>query len=489
MEAGFGFDFGGISVHADEDATRLADALSARAYTVGSHIVFGRGEYAPQTDAGRRLLLHELAHAVQQRAADAAVSRVTLGEEQGAAEREAEHAAGRVGAGLALSAPLGQAPLQVQRKPKQKPEFKEGQQVELTLSGLNMAQGLGGTRQGNILAARLTRGDILELGKPHPQGGGEVFYATVVKAVAGKYTGRVGVVRTDWIKPATTPATKAAGKQPAPKTAPRKVYEPSDDLLEFDLDTEGPGITLTTPKKPAPKVTSVVEEYIKLVQATQPLNELLQKELGANPGDALAAAAWVYAMRREIIQAADGTGPLGIPPELLAAIVAMEMVNRGDSMAAEILVAQLFWLGDHSIGITQMKLSTAAMQQGILPWITAKSGSEDDRDTAGDKVESHFDALQDSVKEQLLETLADPAQALAVTAPYLARLKNRSNRFPALKAGQLADGLHGDLAAIIATEYHLGPTDTPRDKAKPDSYGNAVGMFASDARLKQVLRK
>lgn len=45
-----------------------ARLLGARAYTVGSDLVFEAGEYAPGTAEGRRLLAHELAHVVQQRA-------------------------------------------------------------------------------------------------------------------------------------------------------------------------------------------------------------------------------------------------------------------------------------------------------------------------------------------------------------------------------------------------------------------------------------
>jgi len=40
--------------------------VDARAYTVGRHIVFGEGQYAPGTSSGRRLLAHELTHVVQQ---------------------------------------------------------------------------------------------------------------------------------------------------------------------------------------------------------------------------------------------------------------------------------------------------------------------------------------------------------------------------------------------------------------------------------------
>ena len=69
MESRFGHDFSRVRVHTDADAARAADAVRARAYTVGRDIVFGRGEYAPASAEGRRLLAHELTHVVQQRAA------------------------------------------------------------------------------------------------------------------------------------------------------------------------------------------------------------------------------------------------------------------------------------------------------------------------------------------------------------------------------------------------------------------------------------
>ena len=66
MESRFGHDFSKVTVHTDALASDAASALAARAFTVGSDIVFGPGEYAPQTDSGRWLLSHELTHVVQQ---------------------------------------------------------------------------------------------------------------------------------------------------------------------------------------------------------------------------------------------------------------------------------------------------------------------------------------------------------------------------------------------------------------------------------------
>jgi hypothetical protein len=71
MEARFGHDFSAVRVHADAAAARSAEAVDALAYTVGPHVVFGAGRYAPHSPQGRRLLAHELTHVVQQSAAGA----------------------------------------------------------------------------------------------------------------------------------------------------------------------------------------------------------------------------------------------------------------------------------------------------------------------------------------------------------------------------------------------------------------------------------
>jgi hypothetical protein len=63
-----GLALSNVRVHTDERAARSARAVDALAYTSGRHIVFGRGQYAPETDSGRRLLGHELVHVAQQAA-------------------------------------------------------------------------------------------------------------------------------------------------------------------------------------------------------------------------------------------------------------------------------------------------------------------------------------------------------------------------------------------------------------------------------------
>lgn len=66
FEPRFGADFSRVRLHADPQAADTASSLSARAFTVGPDIAFAAGQYAPDSDSGRRLLAHELTHVVQQ---------------------------------------------------------------------------------------------------------------------------------------------------------------------------------------------------------------------------------------------------------------------------------------------------------------------------------------------------------------------------------------------------------------------------------------
>jgi len=66
MELQLGHNFSRVRIHNDSRSSVVADSLNARAFTVGSDVVFARGEYAPQSVGGKKLLAHELTHVVQQ---------------------------------------------------------------------------------------------------------------------------------------------------------------------------------------------------------------------------------------------------------------------------------------------------------------------------------------------------------------------------------------------------------------------------------------
>lgn len=68
MESRFGHDFSQVRVHTGPRTDDATAAIGARAFTMNRDIVFGTGEYTPQTLSGRQLLAHELTHVVQQRA-------------------------------------------------------------------------------------------------------------------------------------------------------------------------------------------------------------------------------------------------------------------------------------------------------------------------------------------------------------------------------------------------------------------------------------
>lgn len=74
MEPRFGHDFSQVRIHRDAMAERSAREVGALAYTTGNDLVFDERSYAPGTDAGRKLIAHELAHVVQQRASSSSLS-------------------------------------------------------------------------------------------------------------------------------------------------------------------------------------------------------------------------------------------------------------------------------------------------------------------------------------------------------------------------------------------------------------------------------
>ncbi len=117
MEARFGHDFSRVRVHADGKAAVSAQAVNARAFTVGRDVVFGPGEYAPGSQEGQRLLAHELAHVVQQdrSGAGAPSQGLRIGSPSSPAEQEARQSAAHILAGGTAAPEASVAPGTVQR--------------------------------------------------------------------------------------------------------------------------------------------------------------------------------------------------------------------------------------------------------------------------------------------------------------------------------------------------------------------------------------
>ncbi|WP_081838957.1 eCIS core domain-containing protein [Thermogemmatispora carboxidivorans] len=147
MEPRFGHDFGQVRIHVDEWAAQAAQALNARAYTVGQDIFFGQGEYAPQTNEGRHLLAHELTHTLQQQGASGGVQGVS--ERGESSEQEARRMAqevvaapGPVGAPRAVSR-LG-APLIQREAHATEPDAPQPEMTALDVTGSYEALDPGG---------------------------------------------------------------------------------------------------------------------------------------------------------------------------------------------------------------------------------------------------------------------------------------------------------------------------------------------------------
>ncbi|WP_266168803.1 eCIS core domain-containing protein [Dyella subtropica] len=117
FEPRFGYDFSRVRIHADGASADAARAVQARAYTVGSDIVFGSGAFAPSTGQGMHLLAHELVHVVQQSGAAMhqapSIQRSAMATESPVADPPVEesHAAGSGGTAPPPAAHAGPSPI------------------------------------------------------------------------------------------------------------------------------------------------------------------------------------------------------------------------------------------------------------------------------------------------------------------------------------------------------------------------------------------
>lgn len=67
MNCIFGADFSKVKIHHDKESARMNQELNAQAFAHGTDIYFSEGNYSPGMKEGKRLLVHELTHVMQQR--------------------------------------------------------------------------------------------------------------------------------------------------------------------------------------------------------------------------------------------------------------------------------------------------------------------------------------------------------------------------------------------------------------------------------------
>lgn len=120
FERRLGHDFGRIRVHTDAPAAVAAQSVAAEAFTVGRHVVFAAGRYAPETAEGERLLAHELVHTIQQGQAEASdPASLRVSDPGETSERIADQAS--AGGGIGGVGLMGQTGALIQRQPQQPP--------------------------------------------------------------------------------------------------------------------------------------------------------------------------------------------------------------------------------------------------------------------------------------------------------------------------------------------------------------------------------
>jgi len=125
MEARLNTPLADVRVHTGAAAAERAAGERAKAFTLGNHIYFGEGRFAPDSAAGARLLAHELVHVAQQRAGRGGAATGSAR----AAEAEARTLSAQVAAGLPVRV-ASAAPAAVQRDG---PETPAGDDLHLQL--------------------------------------------------------------------------------------------------------------------------------------------------------------------------------------------------------------------------------------------------------------------------------------------------------------------------------------------------------------------
>lgn len=231
FEQRYGHDFGRIRIHADSAAAASAREIDAQAYTAGSHIVFDQGRFDPSGIEGRRLLAHELAHVVQQRAAPALPS---------AAEGRAASGPPVVGSSTApVIARKGNPPSAKEERVVVVPETKAGAAEEPWF--VYAQEGSGATRRRKLPGG--TRVEATGVARPDVRTDGAGKSATVMLRqvrvlsvpqgdAAVDVVGKTGMIAERFLAPPD--GRSAAPASPATPTAKAAPAAPAATPARFD---------------------------------------------------------------------------------------------------------------------------------------------------------------------------------------------------------------------------------------------------------------
>jgi hypothetical protein len=204
-----------------------------------------------------------------------------------------------------------------------------------------------------------------------------------------------------------------------------------------------------------------------------------------------------------IEDAADATGLKGVPPRLVAAILARESwarPKRGTSGEIDVVAAGEAWkvretqhdelattydlLGDAlpaSLGPGQLLQPTVAALEGLITWREGAAAG-----TIGLSIDRKFvqylnvaDFIGLVVLEQVdvFNLARFPKSNIKLVAKLLARLKNRAHRWPDVLRTDVLDSANtspDQLVGIVASEYNIGPTLTHYLAAEENRYGEII---------------
>lgn len=175
MEPRMGHDFSKVRVHRDARAAESARSVNALAYTVGQNVVFGSGQYRPDSIDGKRLMAHELTHVVQQDAGMKGVQRSPIGTNAGSSgthsgpigtgakdssEKEAEQTAQVVGSDASAATVPGTCPdisiphkllIRTYPKPTADPAVREAQRKLNLYHAQEIAAGRAGLKDAPLV--------------------------------------------------------------------------------------------------------------------------------------------------------------------------------------------------------------------------------------------------------------------------------------------------------------------------------------------------
>ncbi|QLE75770.1 DUF4157 domain-containing protein [Streptomyces rectiverticillatus] len=451
VEARFAADFSRVRVHTDAAAARTAAGLGAAAYTLGEHIVFGPGQYRPGTAAGLRVLAHELTHVLQQRPLGRPITALLgISHPADGAEREADAVADQVRSGR----PGAPTVAPQHARTLQRLTSEHGQHAEQGVVSLTSDLSSPVTEDAQVTYQAEYQGDAGE----NPR-----FEFTLIDRATGAVIFAVTRSKPDmWFR------LSGAGRR---YRVTCRITSTAGTLGTVALDHD---TIARDPKIPRPWTT-------------------------LDP-DAQAAAELMTDFRGYVIEAATATGAEGITALMLASVLRHEIGNtsllpigspraaRESELAKTDATLRRRESGkpvetkdlDRSVGVGQVKSSTAAMVTGAIPWTEQ---NRENRAPARGKVQADYMALPPARQREILTLLSWPRSNISVAARYLARLKNRPNRYP--KMTRAAFGSNERAVKIIATEYNLGPSTSAEALAEPADYGGQVWKYMQDPLMQQ----